>query len=46
LDDANALKAAIAPAFAEARPLPGNAFKVELAQRAILRALAIAGARA
>jgi xanthine dehydrogenase YagS FAD-binding subunit len=46
LDDAKALKAAIAPAFAEARPLPGNAFKVELAQRAILRALAIAGARA
>ena len=46
LDDANGLKAAIAPAFAEARPLPGNAFKVELAQRAILRALAIAGARA
>src|SRR3989475_2353550 len=33
LDDANGLKAAIAPAFAEARPLPGNAFKVELAQR-------------
>jgi len=46
LDDANALKAAIAPAFAEARPLPGNAFKVELAQRAVLRALETAGARA
>src|SRR5437870_11487214 len=45
LNDANALKTAIATAFAEARPLPHNAFKVELAQRAILRALAIAGAR-
>jgi xanthine dehydrogenase YagS FAD-binding subunit len=46
LDDANALRAAIATAFAEARPLPHNAFKVELAQRAVLRALETAGARA
>ena len=46
LDDANALKSAIATAFAEARPLPHNTFKVELAQRAVLRALLTAGARA
>ena len=46
LDDANALRAAIATAFAEARPLPHHAFKVELAQRVVLRALETAGARA
>ena len=46
LDDANALRAAIATAFVEACPLPDNAFKVELAQRAVLRALETAGARA
>jgi xanthine dehydrogenase YagS FAD-binding subunit len=46
LDDANALKSAIATSFAEARPLPHNTFKVELAQRAVLRALLTAGARA
>ena len=46
LDDANALKTAIATAFVEARPLPHNTFKVELAQRAVLRALVTAGARA
>jgi len=46
LDDANVLRAAIATAFVEARPLPDNAFKVELAQRAVLRALETAGARA
>src|SRR5438128_5525165 len=46
LDDANALRTAISTAFAEARPLPHNAFKVELAQRAVLRALLTAGARA
>jgi len=46
LDDANALRAAIATAFTEARPLPHNGFKVELAQRAVLRALETAGARA
>src|SRR5438876_335199 len=45
LDDANALKAAIATSFDEARPLPQNAFKIELAQRVVLRALEVAGAR-
>ena len=46
LDDVEALKAAIATSFADARPLAHNAFKVELAQRVALRALQIAGARA
>jgi xanthine dehydrogenase YagS FAD-binding subunit len=46
LDDPIGLKTAIATAFAEARPLSHNAFKVELAQRAVLRALSTAGARA
>jgi len=46
LDDVNALRTAIATAFAEARPLPHNTFKVELAQRAVLRALLTAGVRA
>src|SRR5438270_731156 len=45
LDDSNALKSAIAKSFADARPLAHNAFKVELAQRAALRALQTAGAR-
>ena len=46
LDDGDALKAAIARSFGDARPLAHNAFKVELAQRAALRALLTAGARA
>jgi xanthine dehydrogenase YagS FAD-binding subunit len=46
LRDVDALKAAIALPFADARPLTHNAFKVELAQRAALRALQTAGARA
>ena len=46
LDDGDALKAAIAHSFGDARPLAHNGFKVELAQRAALRALQIAGARA
>ena len=46
LDDAAALTSAIATSFADARPLAHNAFKVELAQRAVLRALQTAGARA
>jgi xanthine dehydrogenase YagS FAD-binding subunit len=46
LDDAAALRSAIATSFADARPLAHNAFKVELAQRAVLRALQTAGARA
>jgi xanthine dehydrogenase YagS FAD-binding subunit len=45
LDDGSALKSAIANAFIEARPLAHNRFKVELAQRAALRALQTAGAR-
>ena len=45
LDDAGALGAAIAQSFADARPLSHNGFKVELARRAVLRALQIAGGR-
>ena len=45
LDDSDGLKSAIATSFADARPLTHNAFKVELAQRATLRALQTAGAR-
>jgi xanthine dehydrogenase YagS FAD-binding subunit len=45
-DDSDALKAAIATSFTDARPLAHNAFKVELAQRVALRSLQIAGARA
>ena len=46
LDDNDALRAAITRSFDDARPLAHNAFKVELAQRAALRALQTAGARA
>ena len=46
LDDNDALRAAIARSFGDARPLAHNAFKVELAQRAALRALQTAGTRA
>jgi xanthine dehydrogenase YagS FAD-binding subunit len=46
LDDTDALRSAIAKSFDDARPLAHNAFKVELAQRAALRALQFAGARA
>jgi xanthine dehydrogenase YagS FAD-binding subunit len=46
LDDSDTLKAAIARSFGDVRPLAHNAFKVELAQRAALRALQTAGARA
>ena len=46
LEDIGALKLAIATSFTDARSLAHNAFKVELAQRAALRALQIAGARA
>jgi xanthine dehydrogenase YagS FAD-binding subunit len=45
LDDIDALRSAIAASFTDARPLAHNAFKVELAQRAALRALQTAGAR-
>jgi len=44
--DDEALRSAIATSFTDARPLAGNAFKVELAQRAVLRAIKTAGARA
>jgi xanthine dehydrogenase YagS FAD-binding subunit len=46
LDDVDALQSAISLSFVYARPLAHNAFKIELAQRAALRALQIAGARA
>lgn len=45
LDDGDALKSAISGSFGDARPLAHNAFKVELAQRAAVRALQTAGAR-
>ena len=41
--DAAALGAAVAGAFAEARPRRHNGFKVELARRAVVRALQAAG---
>jgi len=46
LQDLDALKAAIATSFIDARPLTHNGFKVELAQRVALRALQVAGERA
>src|ERR1700730_6915584 len=46
LDEGVTLRSAIATSFGDARPLPHNAFKVELAQRVALRALQTAGARA
>ena len=45
LDDEEGLRKAVATSFAEARPLEHNKFKIELAQRAAVRALQIAGAR-
>ena len=46
LENDEALRSAIATSFVDARPLVHNAFKVELAQRVVLRALQTAGARA
>jgi xanthine dehydrogenase YagS FAD-binding subunit len=46
LDDEARLKTAISTSFSSAKPLAQNAFKVELAQRCVLRALQAAGARA
>jgi xanthine dehydrogenase YagS FAD-binding subunit len=46
LSDANQLRRAIALSFTDARPLEQNAFKSELAQRAVLRAVQTIGARA
>ena len=45
LDDIDGLRSAIAISFIDARPLAHNAFKVELAQRVVLRAMQTAGAR-
>src|SRR5580704_4026586 len=45
LDDVDGLNSAIATSFVDARPLAHNAFKVELAQRIVMRALQTAGAR-
>jgi xanthine dehydrogenase YagS FAD-binding subunit len=45
-DDTDALTSAIATSFGDARPLAHNAFKVDLAQRAVLHALQTAGAGA
>jgi xanthine dehydrogenase YagS FAD-binding subunit len=45
LDEVDALRSAIARSFVVARPLEHNAFKVELAERAVLRALQVAGGR-
>ncbi|WP_158888056.1 FAD binding domain-containing protein [Amycolatopsis anabasis] len=42
--DTEGLRAAVAESFGEASPLPGNEFKVELAQRATVRAVQDAGA--
>jgi xanthine dehydrogenase YagS FAD-binding subunit len=42
IDDTDALRAAVAGSFTDARPLPGNGFKVELAQRAAVRAVRVA----
>ena len=46
LSDANQLRTAIALSFSDVRPLERNAFKAELAQRAIIRALQTIGSRA
>jgi xanthine dehydrogenase YagS FAD-binding subunit len=43
LADREGLRAAVATSFTDAGPLPGNAFKIELAQRAAVRALRVAG---
>jgi xanthine dehydrogenase YagS FAD-binding subunit len=41
--DTAAIRAAVDVAFADARPLPGNAFKAELARRAAVRVVQMAG---
>jgi xanthine dehydrogenase YagS FAD-binding subunit len=41
--DTAAIRAAVDVAFADARPLPGTAFKVELARRAAVRVVQMAG---
>ncbi|MBV8031635.1 MAG: xanthine dehydrogenase family protein subunit M [Betaproteobacteria bacterium] len=44
--DASALRAAAEAALLDAKPYPDNAFKVELAKRAIVRAVLVAGGAA
>jgi xanthine dehydrogenase YagS FAD-binding subunit len=46
LNDIDGLRSAIAASFNDARPLAQNGFKIELAQRVVLRALQTAGERA
>ena len=41
--DTRAVRAAVDAAFEDARPLPGNAYKVELARRAAVRVVQMAG---
>jgi xanthine dehydrogenase YagS FAD-binding subunit len=43
LDDAHSLRAAVQRGFADARPRKHNGFKIELATRAVVRALQTAG---
>jgi xanthine dehydrogenase YagS FAD-binding subunit len=43
LGDTAGLRAAVATSFADAHALPGNAYKIELAQRVTVRALRVAG---
>ena len=46
LADTSRLRSALVESFADARPLAGNAFKVELAQRTVVRALGSIGTSA
>jgi xanthine dehydrogenase YagS FAD-binding subunit len=46
IDDLDRLRAAVARGFADAQALEQNKFKIELAQRAVLRALKTVGERA
>lgn len=45
LTDISVVRRAVALSFSDARPLSQNAFKIELAQRAVVQALQTAGAR-
>jgi xanthine dehydrogenase YagS FAD-binding subunit len=46
IDDLDHLRAAVARGFVDAQALDQNKFKIELAQRAVLRALKTVGERA
>ncbi|UNO38477.1 xanthine dehydrogenase family protein subunit M [Streptomyces sp. MST-110588] len=46
LSDVDGLRSAVAASFEDALPLPDNAYKIELAQRAAVRALRVAGGAA